>query len=96
MKISIIISAVSLFALGGLAHADDHLFQAVQSGGLTLDESAPFQPHGANQHVPDEAPGRGSPFTAFEDEDLGIPSANPDVTQSDHGQTLPGNAGPKN
>ena len=39
MKISVlIISAASLVALGGLAQADDHLFQATESGGLVGDE----------------------------------------------------------
>jgi hypothetical protein len=81
MRIPIlIISAASLITLGGIAKADDHLFQAVDSGGLTLGVSAPFQPHGANNHVPDTAPGRGSPTTSFDPsgEDLGTPSVGVD------------------
>jgi hypothetical protein len=94
MRIPIIlISAASLVALGGIAKAADHHFQAVQSGGLTLGVSGPFLPHGANGHVPDTAPGHGSPFTAFEPADLGIPST--DQTNAQHGQALPAQAGPK-
>ena len=69
------ITTALLVTLGGLAQADDHHFQAVQSGGLTLGVSGPFLPHGVNGHIPDEAPGRGSPFKAFDPEDLGTPSS---------------------
>jgi hypothetical protein len=91
----LIISAASLIALGGIAQADDHLFQAVDVGGLTEGVSQPFQENGAGK-VPEEAPGRGSPFTSFEENtgELGIPStAQP---QAHHEQQLPGSAGPKN
>jgi hypothetical protein len=89
MRIPIlIISAASFAMLGGIAQADDHLFQA-QLPGHGLDNNLNSQ---ALEHG-DEAPGRGSPFTAFEKEDLGIPStAQP---QADHEQELPSNAGPK-
>src|SRR5262245_52399768 len=94
MRLSIIlISAASLVALGGIANAADHHFQAVQSGGLTLGVSGPFLPHGVNGHIPDNAPGRGSPFNAFEPGDLGIPST--DTMQAHNGQVLPPQAGPK-
>ena len=73
MKIPmLIVSAASLAVLGAIAKADDHHYQALTFGGLTLDKG-PFQPHGINGHVPDEAPGRGSPFTAFEEENLEYP-----------------------
>jgi hypothetical protein len=79
-----IISVASLIALGGLAQADDHLFEATRHG-LSLDKALTLH----------DAPGRGSPFTAFEDEDKGIPSADPERTQSEHGQTLPDAADPR-
>jgi hypothetical protein len=69
MRIPILIlSAASLVALGSLAKADDHLFQAESPGhGL-------FNNDNSQAVHAEEAPGRGSPWTAFEDEDLGIPS----------------------
>jgi len=77
MRISaLIISAVSLVALGSLAQADDHLFQATKSGGLIGDaENCCFTR--TNKSLPD-SPGRGSPNTAFEEEDLGTPSVGVD------------------
>ena len=77
MKISVlIISAASLVALGGLAQADDHLFQATESGGLVGDEvNCCFTR--TDKSLPD-SPGRGSPNTAFEDDDLGTPSVGVD------------------
>jgi hypothetical protein len=91
MKIPMsIIAAASLVALGGIAKADDHLFQAVTEGGL----GGPAADH---THALDhDSPGRGSPFTSFGNE-LGVPSADPEETQSGHGQhELPDQAGPKN
>jgi hypothetical protein len=77
MKISaLIISAASLVALDGLAQADDHLFQATKSGGLVGDAvDCCFTRNGKS--LPD-SPGRGSPFTAFEPDDLGTPSVGVD------------------
>jgi hypothetical protein len=97
MRISILVlSAASLVTLGSIAKADDHLFQAVESGGLTEGVSQPFLAHGANSKVPEEAAGRGSPFTSFPENsgELGIPSTN--QTTAEHGQELPNQAGPKN
>jgi hypothetical protein len=61
----VIISAASLVALSGIAKADDHLFQAGPEGvGALSEDSQPFQPHGANNVVPEEVgAGQGSPFT---------------------------------
>jgi hypothetical protein len=84
----LIISAVSVIALSGLAKADDHLFQAVDSGGLTEEKALSLH----------DSPGRGSPFTSFPDnvDEQGVPSADPDETASGHGaHDLPTNAGPK-
>jgi hypothetical protein len=67
----VIISAASLVALGGLAQADDHLFQAVTEGGL----GGPATEH--TQALNHDSPGRGSPFTSFSDE-LGTPSVGVD------------------
>lgn len=64
MKITLlIISAASLIAFGGFAQADDHLFQATRHG-LPLEKALTLH----------DAPGRGSPWTGFEEEDFGIPS----------------------
>jgi hypothetical protein len=89
MRISIlIISAASLVAFGGLAQADDHLFQAFEKG---LDGNEQSQ-GGANSI----SPGRASPFTSFPDNtaEQGIPST--DQEQAHQGQDLPAKAGPKN
>jgi hypothetical protein len=77
MKISaLIISAATLVALGGLAQADDHLFQATKSGGLigSADDCC-FTRNGKS--LPD-SPGRGSPNTGFDEDDLGTPSVGVD------------------
>jgi hypothetical protein len=59
-----IISAAALVALGGLAKADDHLWQAEQLGhGLAIDSNA-FNHAQAFEH--EEVPGQGSPFTGDE------------------------------
>ena len=82
----LIISAASFIALGGIAKADDHLFQATQAGGLTEDKAESLH----------DSPGRGSPFTSFPDntDEQGVPSADPDETQSGHGaHELPDQAG---
>ena len=78
-------SAASLIALGGIAKADDHLFQAVTEGGLD---------NGHQQAtVKVTLQGRGSPFTSFSDE-TGVPSADPDDTASENGaHDLPDQAG---
>jgi hypothetical protein len=84
----LIISAASLVALGNLAKADDHLFQAVDSGGLSEEKALSIH----------DSPGRGSPFTSFSDNvnEQGVPSADPEVTASEHGaHELPTSAGPK-
>jgi hypothetical protein len=89
----LIISAASLVALGGIAKADDHLFQATE-GGLSEDSTA-FDNTRAFDH---DSPGRGSPFTSFPNNtnEQGVPSADPEETQSGHGEhDLPANAGPK-
>jgi hypothetical protein len=82
----LIISAASLVVLGGVARADDHLFQAVTEGGLGGNDNQ-------QATVKSDAPGRGSPFTSFGDE-TGVPSADPDDTASEHGaHDLPDQAG---
>jgi hypothetical protein len=65
MRTSIlIISAASLVALGGIARADDHLFNAEQPGlGLSVDSNA-FDHAQAFAH--EEVPGQGSPFVGNE------------------------------
>jgi hypothetical protein len=69
-----VIAAASLIALGGLAQADDHLFQANKVGGLTSQGDECCFTRTGHAIPNDNAPGRGSPWTAFEEEDLGIPS----------------------
>jgi hypothetical protein len=74
----LIISAASLVALGGIAKADDHLFNAQQHGLMNND-------HSQGVEHSDEAPGQGSPFvgadtqtpasrTVVGDPDEGIPA----------------------
>jgi hypothetical protein len=59
MRIPLIMfSAASIVALGGIASADDHLFQA-STDGRGLDGNLNAQ---ASEHS-EEAPGQGSPFT---------------------------------
>jgi hypothetical protein len=81
MRIPIlIISAASLITLGGIAKADDHLYQAVTKGGLggpAADQTQVFTTNPAG-HSGDLAPGRGSPNTAFSPDDLGTPSVGVD------------------
>lgn len=55
-----IAAAMLLFPVAPVALADDHLVQAGQSGGLTLDGDAFFNK--AGHRIPDTAPGQGSPF----------------------------------
>jgi hypothetical protein len=58
MKIrTILIASASLIAVGGVASADDHLFEALQHG-LTQDSQGFISG--------DHAPGQGSPFTGEE------------------------------
>ena len=92
MRISIlIISAASLLALGGLAKADDHLFQAGPDGvGALSPDSQPFQANPTGFTPEEDAPGQGSPFTGGEQE---IPATAQD--HAHHGQELPNTAGPK-
>lgn len=59
----LIAAAATLFALAGIARADDHLFNATQHG--LSEDSQPFQPNPAG-HSGDLAPGQGSPFTGEE------------------------------
>lgn len=75
------ITAASLVALGGLAKADDHLWQAEQPGHGLSDN-----PHsqGFRSDTLAESPGQGSPFTGNEDHQtpasevsLDKPHANP-------------------
>jgi hypothetical protein len=89
----LLISAATMVALGSIAKADDHLFQATQ-GGLS-EESTAFDHTHAFDH---DSPGRGSPFTSFPENksELGVPSADPEDTASEHGaHQLPDTAGPK-
>jgi hypothetical protein len=95
MRISVImISAASLLALGGIAKADDHLFQATQSGGLIGDASSCCSTR-TDKSLPD-SPGKGSPFTSFSGE-TGVPSVDEEqVPASENGaHDLPASAGPK-
>ncbi len=59
-----LIAGASLMALAGVSKADDHLVQATDFGGLSLD-SQPYQTNPAG-HSGDLAPGQGSPFTGEE------------------------------
>ena len=59
-----LIAGASLMALAGIGKADDHLVQATDFGGLTLD-SQPYQTNPAG-HSGDLAAGQGSPFTGEE------------------------------
>ena len=59
-----LIAGASLVALAGVSKADDHLVQATDFGGLSLD-SQPYQTNPAG-HSGDLAPGQGSPFTGAE------------------------------
>jgi hypothetical protein len=83
MRIPIlIISAASLITLGGIAKADDHLYQALQGGlgkGPAADNAQVFTTNSAG-YSGDLAPGRGSPFTSLDPsgEDLGTPSVGVD------------------
>jgi hypothetical protein len=59
MRIPIlVISATTLVAFGGIAKADDHLFQAEQEGHGLFDND-----HSQAIEHSEEAPGQGSPFT---------------------------------
>jgi hypothetical protein len=59
-----LIAGASLMVLAGVSKADDHLVQATDFGGLTLD-SQPYQTNPAGRGG-DLAPGQGSPFTGEE------------------------------
>jgi hypothetical protein len=59
----LVAAAASLIALSGVAHADDHLFQAQQHG--LSPNSAAFTTNPAG-HSGELAPGQGSPFTGEE------------------------------
>jgi hypothetical protein len=83
----ILIASAALMAFGGVAAADDHLFQAEQPGhGLFDNEQSQAI---ANS---EEAPGQGSPFTG---EHQDIPAT--DQEHAQHGQQAnqPDQAGPK-
>jgi hypothetical protein len=62
MKLAIALAIIGTSLAGGLAYADDHLFQATQSGGLILDEEQDIVLNKAGHVIPDTAPGQGSPF----------------------------------
>jgi hypothetical protein len=78
---ALLIASAGLAALVGMAKADDHLYQAITKGGLGKGPAAEnthvFTENSAG-HSGDLAPGRGSPFTAFEQDDLGTPSVGVD------------------
>ena len=82
----LLIAAASLIALGGVATAGDHLFKAEEHGLNNNTNTHVFTPN-SQGHSGDSAPGRGSPFVFFEDDDAGIPSTDKDVAHK--GQTLP-------
>jgi hypothetical protein len=81
----ILIAGAALSLFGGIAIADDHLFQAEQPGHGLFDNI-----HSQGIANADEAPGQGSPFTGAEQS---IPATDQD--QARHGQQLPDKAGPK-
>lgn len=65
----LIIASAAVLALGGLAQADDHLFNAQQhglsSGSQASSNTQAFTTNPAG-HSGDLAPGQGSPFTGEE------------------------------
>ena len=72
MKMHLLCAAVKCAASsGGIAKADDHLFQALQHG-LT-EASQPFQTNKAG-HSGDLAPGQGSPFTGDDTQTVAVGS----------------------
>ncbi|MGF7004585.1 hypothetical protein [Aminobacter sp. BE322] len=73
----LLIACAALLALGGVAKADDHLFNALQHG-LSPD-GQPFQPNPAG-HSGDTAAGQGSPFTGA---DMQTPATD-NETAADH------------
>src|SRR5215213_8511013 len=78
LAIFIGMGVASAFALAAPSYADDHLFQATAA-----EQTANARTHRGFDAPPAseagaEAPGRGSPFTAFKDEDLGKPSVGVD------------------
>ena len=50
----------------GPVYADDHLFQATQSGGLSFDAVTGLITNKAGRVIPDSAPGQGSPFSGHD------------------------------
>ncbi|MDB5539499.1 MAG: hypothetical protein JWQ89_1226 [Devosia sp.] len=61
MKLALLLY-VGASLLVGPAYADDHLFQATQSGGLSVNPVTGVITNKAGHVVPDHAPGQGSPF----------------------------------
>ena len=61
MKLALVLFVGASLAIGS-AYADDHHFQAIQSGGLFFD-AATGTITNKSGHVMPDAPGQGSPFT---------------------------------
>ncbi len=62
MKLALLLIVGAALSVGP-ALADDHLFQATQSGGLTFDANTDTISNKAGHVIPDKAPGQGSPFS---------------------------------
>lgn len=62
MRLAFAVAIVGTLLAGGFAYADDHLFQATQSGGLNYNEQLDVFTNKAGHVVPESAPGQGSPF----------------------------------
>jgi hypothetical protein len=63
MTRALLIAAATLIVSGGIAYADDHLFQAEQHG---LSAESQASAHSQAIENAEEAPGQGSPFTGEE------------------------------
>lgn len=61
MKLALVLAVTASFAIGS-AIADDHQFQAIQSGGLFIDPVTHVITNKTGHVMPD-APGQGSPFS---------------------------------
>ena len=82
-----LLAGLALLAFGGVAIADDHLFQA-QLPGHGLFEND----HSQAIENSEEAPGQGSPFTG---EHQTIPATDQEHAQHDQQAHQPEQAGPK-